>query len=183
MIGVDIDEELDRSAKENIERAAGRFRAAEVTSVTASVLEWPVPDDLSIVYMFNPFTGKTFHRPCSASSTPTIVSRAVAHHLRLPCGARLAGLQRACRRRERVGLLLASTSRLVAAGSGAYHIPGGRGGCGRVCSADARLAHPALTVHCSTGLRRMVSGSSPSKRTKEFITCRQPSNLMPEPVC
>ena len=60
VIGVDIDEELDRSAKENIERAAGRFRAAEVTSVTASVLEWPVPDDLSIVYMFNPFTGKTF---------------------------------------------------------------------------------------------------------------------------
>jgi hypothetical protein len=61
VIGVDIDEELDRSAKENIERAAGRLRAAEVTSVAASVLEWPVPDDLSVVYMFNPFTGKTFH--------------------------------------------------------------------------------------------------------------------------
>ena len=62
VIGVDIDEGLDRSAKENIERAAGRLRAAEVTSFAASVLEWPVPDDLSVVYMFNPFTGKTFYR-------------------------------------------------------------------------------------------------------------------------
>lgn len=60
VIGVDIDEELHLSAKENIARAAGRLRVAEVTSVAASVLEWPVPDDLSVVYMFNPFTGKTF---------------------------------------------------------------------------------------------------------------------------
>ena len=60
VIGVDIDEGLNRSAKENIERAAGRLRAGEVTSVAASVLEWPVPDDLSVVYMFNPFTGETF---------------------------------------------------------------------------------------------------------------------------
>jgi hypothetical protein len=60
VIGVDIDEELDLSAKENIRRAAGRLRAGEVRSVAASVLEWPVPDDLSVVYMFNPFTGKTF---------------------------------------------------------------------------------------------------------------------------
>jgi hypothetical protein len=62
VIGIDIDEEFDRSARENIARAAGRLRAAEVTSVTASVLEWPVPDDLSVVYMFNPFTGKTFRQ-------------------------------------------------------------------------------------------------------------------------
>ena len=60
VIGVDIDEGLDLSARENIERAARRLRAAEVTSVAASVLEWPVPDDLSVAYMFNPFTGKTF---------------------------------------------------------------------------------------------------------------------------
>ena len=61
VIGVDIDEGRNRSAKENIERAAGRLRAGEVTSVAASVLEWPVPDDLSVAYMFNSFTGSTFH--------------------------------------------------------------------------------------------------------------------------
>jgi SAM-dependent methyltransferase len=60
VIGVDIDEELARSAKEKVARAAKRLRAGEVTSVAANVLEWAVPDDLSVVYMFNPFTGKTF---------------------------------------------------------------------------------------------------------------------------
>lgn len=60
VIGVDIDEELDRSAKENISQAVGKLRAAEVTSVAESVLDWPVPDDLSVVFMFNPFTGDTF---------------------------------------------------------------------------------------------------------------------------
>ena len=60
VIGVDLDEELDRCAKENIRKAAGRLRAKEVTSVTANVLEWPVPDDLSVVFMFNPFMGQTF---------------------------------------------------------------------------------------------------------------------------
>jgi hypothetical protein len=62
VIGVDIDEELNRCAKENILRAAARLRAAEVMSVTASVLEWSVPDNISVVFMFNPFMGETFHR-------------------------------------------------------------------------------------------------------------------------
>jgi SAM-dependent methyltransferase len=61
VIGVDIDEALNQCAKENIRQAAGLLRAAEVTSVTASVLEWPVPDNLSVVFMFNPFMGETFH--------------------------------------------------------------------------------------------------------------------------
>jgi SAM-dependent methyltransferase len=60
VIGVDIDEGLGRCAEENIRRAAGHLRAAKVMSVTASVLEWPIPDDLSVVFMFNPFMGETF---------------------------------------------------------------------------------------------------------------------------
>lgn len=60
VIGVDLDEELDRCAKENIRKAAGRLRTKEVTSVTANVLEWSVPDDLSVVFMFNPFIGEIF---------------------------------------------------------------------------------------------------------------------------
>jgi SAM-dependent methyltransferase len=60
VIGVDLDEELNRCAKENIRQAAGRLRAKEVTTVTANVLEWPVPDDLSVVFMFNPFVEETF---------------------------------------------------------------------------------------------------------------------------
>lgn len=60
VIGVDLNVELDRCAKENIRRATGRLRAKEVTTVTANVLEWLVPDDLSVVFMFNPFMDETF---------------------------------------------------------------------------------------------------------------------------
>ena len=62
VIGVEIDEALGLCAQENIRQAERRLRAAEITSVTASVLEWPVPDDLSVVFLFNPFMRQTFQR-------------------------------------------------------------------------------------------------------------------------
>ena len=62
VIGVEIDEALSLRAQENIRQAERRLRATEITSVTASVLEWPVPDDLSIVFLFNPFMRQTFQR-------------------------------------------------------------------------------------------------------------------------
>jgi hypothetical protein len=31
-----------------------------VYSVVADVLEWPIPDDTSVVFMYNPFIGQTF---------------------------------------------------------------------------------------------------------------------------
>ena len=60
MIGVDIDETLSQCAKCNIERAQHRLRAQKVESITADVLEWPIPDDTSVVFMCNPFVGQTF---------------------------------------------------------------------------------------------------------------------------
>ena len=60
VIGVEIYEELSQCAKRNIARARSRLRAQEVDSVTANVLEWPFPDDASVVFMYNPFIGDTF---------------------------------------------------------------------------------------------------------------------------
>lgn len=60
VIGVEIDEDLSRCAQRNIQSAKARLRAAEVTSIAASVLDWPVPDAVSVVFMFNPFMGDTF---------------------------------------------------------------------------------------------------------------------------
>jgi SAM-dependent methyltransferase len=60
VVGVDIDEELSRLAARNIDRARRRLRAGAVDCVTASVLEWPIPDDASVIFMFNPFVGETF---------------------------------------------------------------------------------------------------------------------------
>lgn len=59
VIGVEIDEQLSEQARRNVERARVRLRA-EVEVVTASVLEWPIPDETSAVFMFNPFIGQTF---------------------------------------------------------------------------------------------------------------------------
>ena len=117
MIGVDLDEELNWCAKENIRKAAGRFRAKEVTSVVANVLEWPVPDDLSVVFMFNPFMGQTFR---GAMERILDSYDRKLRDLRIiygfPAGARLAGIYRSCGRRECSVLFLATASRLVAAG-------------------------------------------------------------------
>lgn len=62
VIGVELDEALGKCAQDNICQAKRYFKAGEVTSVVASALEWPVPDNLSVVFLFNPFMGETFHR-------------------------------------------------------------------------------------------------------------------------
>jgi len=60
VVGVEIDKELSRLATRNINRARPRLRVDQVESLTASVLEWPIPDDASVIFMFNPFVGQTF---------------------------------------------------------------------------------------------------------------------------
>jgi hypothetical protein len=62
VIGVEIDEGLGRCAKTNIRHARSRLRAKEVNSVVVSALDWPVPDELSVVFMYNPFAGETFRK-------------------------------------------------------------------------------------------------------------------------
>ena len=61
MIGVDVVDELTQDARRNIAAARARLRAAQIEAITADVLEWPVPDDLSVVYLYCPFTGPLFH--------------------------------------------------------------------------------------------------------------------------
>lgn len=61
VIGVELLDELTRDAERNLAQARPRLRAARVEAVTADVLEWPVPDDLSLVFMYCPFMGEIFH--------------------------------------------------------------------------------------------------------------------------
>jgi SAM-dependent methyltransferase len=60
VVGVEIYDELAQFAKRNIERIRSRLRAQEVDTVTANVLDWPLPDDASVIFMYNPFIGETF---------------------------------------------------------------------------------------------------------------------------
>ena len=60
VIGVEISEELAEIARANVQRARRRLKVRDVEVIAADALEWEIPDDLTIVYFFNPFEGETF---------------------------------------------------------------------------------------------------------------------------
>ncbi|MBA3264057.1 MAG: methyltransferase domain-containing protein [Thermoleophilaceae bacterium] len=75
VIGVELSPELAAEARANIERHRRRLRCHDVEIVTSDALAWEVPDDLTIAYMFRPFTGATFHgvieKLIASATTPT----------------------------------------------------------------------------------------------------------------
>jgi SAM-dependent methyltransferase len=60
VVGVEIDSELAESAKRNLARARRRSPAGRVEQEIADILDWPIPDDATTIFMFNPFFGETF---------------------------------------------------------------------------------------------------------------------------
>lgn len=60
VIGVEVDAELSECSRHNIQQARPRLRTRDVGSITASVLDWPIPDETSVVFIFNSFIGQTF---------------------------------------------------------------------------------------------------------------------------
>lgn len=60
VIGVELSPELARVAERNLEasRLPRRCRAVEV--VVADAVEYRIPDDVTFVYLFNPFRGRVF---------------------------------------------------------------------------------------------------------------------------
>jgi predicted RNA methylase len=66
VVGVEADDELAVVARRNIAKAGRRLRAGRTECLTASVLGWPVPEDSSIFFMYNPFLGETFRHAVSA---------------------------------------------------------------------------------------------------------------------
>lgn len=62
VIGVEISPELSALARRNVERNRARLRCADVTIAVGDALDWEIPDDLTIAYLFNPCTGEVFSR-------------------------------------------------------------------------------------------------------------------------
>jgi SAM-dependent methyltransferase len=54
VIGVEVSEHLNAAARRNLDRHG------QVELVTADVLDYEIPDDVTVVYMYNPFRGSTF---------------------------------------------------------------------------------------------------------------------------
>jgi precorrin-6B methylase 2 len=60
IIGVELSRELADIARGNIERSLTKFKCRNVEVVNQDVLDYEVPDDVTVVYFFNPFKGEIF---------------------------------------------------------------------------------------------------------------------------
>ncbi|HEX2071127.1 MAG TPA: methyltransferase domain-containing protein [Thermoleophilaceae bacterium] len=62
VIGVEVSEELNRIARENLDRNRARLKCDDFEVVTADACEYAVPDDVTIVFLNNPFIDEVFER-------------------------------------------------------------------------------------------------------------------------
>jgi SAM-dependent methyltransferase len=60
VIGVELVPQLHAAAAANIARTRDRLRCQQIELVNADVLDYRVPDDITVVYFYNPFRGPTF---------------------------------------------------------------------------------------------------------------------------
>jgi SAM-dependent methyltransferase len=60
VIGVELVPDLADIARDNIRRALSKLRCKHVEIVTADVVNYEVPDDVTFVYFFDPFHGEIF---------------------------------------------------------------------------------------------------------------------------
>ncbi len=60
VIGVEVSRDLHNIAEDNIARNRSRFASRKVELICADVLEYAVPDDVTVVFLYNPFTGRVF---------------------------------------------------------------------------------------------------------------------------
>lgn len=62
VIGVEIAEPLNETARRNLEHNADRLACIDVEVVTAEPTDWPVPDDVTTVFFFDSFRGELFEQ-------------------------------------------------------------------------------------------------------------------------
>ena len=62
VIGVELAEDFNRIARHNIEVSRDRLKCNDVQLVTADVVTYEIPDDVTIAYFFHPFEGEIFAR-------------------------------------------------------------------------------------------------------------------------
>jgi SAM-dependent methyltransferase len=62
VIGVELSSKLHAIATRNFERTTRRLRCPDVQLVNSDALDYELPDDVSVVFFNNPFTGDIFER-------------------------------------------------------------------------------------------------------------------------
>lgn len=62
VIGVELSPSLTAIAKRNLDRARRRLSCRDVEFVTSDAATYPLPDDVTVVYLYNPFGGELLAR-------------------------------------------------------------------------------------------------------------------------
>lgn len=60
VIGVEVSETLHSIARENIDRNRQRLRCPDTELVHADALDYELPDDVTVAFLYNPFRGEIF---------------------------------------------------------------------------------------------------------------------------
>ena len=60
VLGVELSPQLHRIAVDNVRRSVPGHRLGDVELVNCDVLDYAVPDDVTVAYFANPFTGRIF---------------------------------------------------------------------------------------------------------------------------
>jgi SAM-dependent methyltransferase len=60
VIGVELSPQLHAIANENLERNRGSLRCQDVQLVRSDAVAYQLPDDVTVVFLNNPFTGEVF---------------------------------------------------------------------------------------------------------------------------
>lgn len=60
VIGVELSEQLNNVARRNVAKNLHRLRCQDVTLVAGDVLDYEIPDDVTVAFFANPFTGTVF---------------------------------------------------------------------------------------------------------------------------
>jgi len=60
VVGVELSKDLHEIARDNLDRTRDRLLCKDVTLVNSDVLDYEIPDDVSVAYFNNPFTGQIF---------------------------------------------------------------------------------------------------------------------------
>jgi hypothetical protein len=58
--GVELSEQLHAVAERNLEAGRDRLRCQDVRLVNANALDFEIPDDVTVVWLYNPFVGEVF---------------------------------------------------------------------------------------------------------------------------
>jgi hypothetical protein len=65
VIGVELSPELNAVAQENLHAVRAKLRCQDVELIEADITTWRIPDDVTIVYAYNPVRGELFEAAMS----------------------------------------------------------------------------------------------------------------------